>query len=898
MAKIYLFTLLILLIGFLHAQTVLFTDDFENGATGWTFLNHNIAPNGWYHGTATAQGGTHSIYVSNTGGNENTYQGITVGGVAANSRVHVYRQATIPSNVAFITLNFDIRCAGESVYDYVRVYLIPPNIQLSASTSNYSATSNNDPHLQYRIGLDRYNSVTLTNPPGNWNNVTIPINNNWAGQTCRIVFTWLCDESNANQPPGAIDNVSLTYQSLTSPPPPALLLSPQNETTFVSATPSLSWTPYPNGNLPTEYTVYLSTTNPPQNTAIYTGEQTSFTVSEPLTNSTTYYWRVIPANQNGTTPEDTCPVWSFSTIEDNVVSIGSGESLARNLPFNMFYSYSYSQTIYLASELSDIPHGSYITQIAYRYLNTTNIHLDETIDVYIGHTSQDDFATNNSWIPINDLTHVYSGEITAQAPQSYAPIFFNQDTFNYHGGNIVVAVTELVQGYDSNHNNSNWLQTTYPNQYRSIYYSHDSVPPNVNNPPTGTRITNAPNTMFAFLPALGNNLYFTPASLELGDVIQYEPVDKFILFSNFGDAPITISSITATTNITTNQYIPFTISPEIPVSIPFLIQPATLENPFTGTITIISDADNGPYHTIDVSANVLPENMVEISGGTSHFVNSVPIFVYWRYNYSQSIYLPSEINRQTGDIITRIQYHYNGFQNYTQDITIYMGYTDIDSFLRDNEFQYVPFDDLTLVYDSVLYLGTQIDPITGGNWVDVYLNPEFTYDASKNLVIALLDNQPGATGSNSSGFYHKPTEGYRSNRSSRDTEPIVPGSLITGNAITSVPNIRLYFDSHSSEKDQLSSPNTTKLISNYPNPFNPSTTISFIIEKTTPVTIDIYNVKGQRVRTFNTQLYTPGQHTVIWNGSDDSGHPMASGVYFYRMQTDDYSAIKKMLLLK
>ena len=93
-------------------------------------------------------------------------------------------------------------------------------------------------------------------------------------------------------------------------------------------------------------------------------------------------------------------------------------------------------------------------------------------------------------------------------------------------------------------------------------------------------------------------------------------------------------------------------------------------------------------------------------------------------------------------------------------------------------------------------------------------------------------------------------------------------------------------------------PLVTKLFGNYPNPFNPETTIRFSLEKRDHVTIDIYNVKGERVRRLVNDNLDRGNHYRIWNGSDDANKPQASGIYFYRFVTNDYSDTGKMLLLK
>lgn len=93
-------------------------------------------------------------------------------------------------------------------------------------------------------------------------------------------------------------------------------------------------------------------------------------------------------------------------------------------------------------------------------------------------------------------------------------------------------------------------------------------------------------------------------------------------------------------------------------------------------------------------------------------------------------------------------------------------------------------------------------------------------------------------------------------------------------------------------------PSVTKLFGNYPNPFNPETTISFDLAEQCPVTIEVFNIKGQKVRTLVRDSYAPGHHSVVWNGTDSNGKPVSSGVYFYRMITPTNTLIHKMLLMK
>jgi len=101
-----------------------------------------------------------------------------------------------------------------------------------------------------------------------------------------------------------------------------------------------------------------------------------------------------------------------------------------------------------------------------------------------------------------------------------------------------------------------------------------------------------------------------------------------------------------------------------------------------------------------------------------------------------------------------------------------------------------------------------------------------------------------------------------------------------------------------SDYDEVIVPTVTKLDGNYPNPFNPETVIRFAVAKNDNVIINVYNVSGQLVRSLVNGSYKVGMHQAVWNGLDNSGRPVSSGIYFYRMNTSEYVAVKKMLLLK
>jgi hypothetical protein len=93
-------------------------------------------------------------------------------------------------------------------------------------------------------------------------------------------------------------------------------------------------------------------------------------------------------------------------------------------------------------------------------------------------------------------------------------------------------------------------------------------------------------------------------------------------------------------------------------------------------------------------------------------------------------------------------------------------------------------------------------------------------------------------------------------------------------------------------------PTEFDLSQNKPNTFNPSTQINFALPSAAKVNLTVFNVLGQQVKTLVDEYMTAGYQTVTWDGRDNSGASVASGVYFYRIAAGDFAETKKMLLLK
>jgi hypothetical protein len=122
--------------------------------------------------------------------------------------------------------------------------------------------------------------------------------------------------------------------------------------------------------------------------------------------------------------------------------------------------------------------------------------------------------------------------------------------------------------------------------------------------------------------------------------------------------------------------------------------------------------------------------------------------------------------------------------------------------------------------------------------------------------------------------------------------------VITSNDINNPSQVVALYVTTSSNDDANGIPAVTRLEGNYPNPFNPSTTVRYALKDAGKVSISIYNLKGQLVKTLVNENKKAGNHNVVWNGNDDSGKPVSSGVYMYRMQATGVNQTRKMMLMK
>jgi hypothetical protein len=296
-------------------------------------------------------------------------------------------------------------------------------------------------------------------------------------------------------------------------------------------------------------------------------------------------------------------------------------------------------------------------------------------------------------------------------------------------------------------------------------------------------------------------------------------------------------------------------------------------------------------HNEDGQCNVPAGNdFVQVAGGWSHSLalRSDGSLVVWGYNNSGQCDAPA------GNDFVRIAcgaYHNLALISTAIPVihvTIDIKPGDTSNRINNNGHGVIP----VAILGSSDFDVTQIDPATvqleglsikttgKRNKLLVHI-ADVNYDGFNDLMFQIEDQQ---------GIF---TEG--------SSVAAVTGALLDGTSFEGADEICLVPRKLSKEITSFTSteiPESCALLSNYPNPFNPETTISYQLPEESHVVLEIYNISGEKVDTLVNCVNNPGRHAVTWNGRDESGRPVTGGIYLCRMQAGTAQQMIRMILLK
>ncbi len=763
------------------AQTAVgdsWNDDFEGSTCGWQLINGTLT-NAWAWGTATNNGGTHALYISNDNGTTNAY--------STNSDAMVYAAKLFSFTQGKYEFSYEWNAKGESTYDYLRVALVPATVELSASTSAPSGFSTTSLPTGW-IALDGGSKL---NQVSAWQNKSVTIDNVPAGNYY-MVFAWRNDYSTGTNPPAAIDNVSITLEKYPKPTGLTCTLTPGNSTIA-----TLSWTE--NGTA-TAWQICLNgdedhLINANSNTYNLTG----------LTPETNYTAKVRSVIGNETSS------WSapITFMPTNRVTIGSGSSTqGYGLPTNTGMKYTFSQQLYTPDQLGSTP----CTFTGMDFMGTNFYTSDKPsvlrkLDIYMVQTDQTIFNGSSwtDWVPITYDNLVFSGNVTF-LENEWTVINFDTP-FIYDGTkNVCVVVYDHTgtAGYNGHYVTfkTNGTISSY-GTYQSMYADGDNAYDVTDLSFQGSSCSRSNNYI-----RLLKDSYPTcerPTAVNVGTITPYAAT---ITWEGSGSTwnlqykKATDTEWTTVSGITTKSYALSGLTPETTYHVGVQTNcgggdlslwkrntftttevtptPSGLEcTGYTATTATLSWTENGEATTWQVCLNNDETNLIEANsnpftmtgltedviysikvratngGLTSHWTDAVsvqptdklclglegttshtdlPYDSYANYSLSQQIYTAVELGA-TPCSFTKVDFLMNGSTALKRTLDIYMVQTDKTTFDSNSDW-------VTFSADDRVFSG-EVQSVKNA-WTSITFDSPFMYDGQHNVVLIVLNKTNNA----------------------------------------------------------------------------------------------------------------------------------------------------------
>ncbi|MBC8385587.1 MAG: carboxypeptidase regulatory-like domain-containing protein [Candidatus Cloacimonetes bacterium] len=553
-------------------------------------------------------------------------------------------------------------------------------------------------------------------------------------------------------------------------------------------------------------------------------------------------------------------------LQGDLIEIRIGYGIERNnwSPFNFHFRNNISESLYYPS---DIQYNGSIVAIGYFNDFQSNI-LNRGIQIWMGMTTTQNLL--NGWVNFGSLTEVFNG--TADFPAGMNRIIIPLDPpFVYNSSNLAVRtygqydteIFTLFEEFMSTHD------TPYPYRTRAI---NDNSQLNPESPTNGYVFNRIPNTSFFMLVeglgSVNGYVYDVISEIIVEADITIEGSNKKTV-SNGAGYYLLGNMLQDEYSFTASKYgyLPQTIVESV-------IGDETIDLDFTltslGTVTISGRIVRSDFPEIGIAgANIALEGYGEYTAVSDENGDFEIHNVYIDNNYELSIYT-------------------YGFETHFQQVSVAESSIDLG----------------TIILQEIAYPPRNLSAIQNEEGTEVLLNweaPVFFREFETFNVYRFQEDE---------FFYPENWEILSAAQSDTffiDTdwtdlmEDFYQYSVtsIYTNDIESEPIFSEILEkmTHSEDNTIISK---TRLSGNFPNPFNPSTTISFSLAKDAKsAEINIYNIKGQRIRSFpNLQRSSSPNQQILWDGKDQTGIDAVSGIYFYNLKTNSFSTTKKMILIR
>lgn len=628
------------------------------------------------------------------------------------------------------------------------------------------------------------------------------------------------------------------------------------------------------------------------------------------------------------------------TIQESnttLVVIGQGDQSSYEVPFHMTSTHSLFQTIYTQNDIDVVGQIS-IVNLYHRLTSTVNA----SLKIWMGNSTQSSVA--DAWITTEQLSLVYDGMVVFPVNPDSTSIILQRPFTLLEDHNLVM----LIQ-YDSNISYNTW-NTFYcsavPTPRSRKFNSNVAIDPN--NPPGGSTTALFPKIGLYITPGGVGNLEGTVfgefgqslvnATLTLNNSISVN-TDQFGHYS-FSNLFASDYSVTASMYGYNSQLQYVTINEDETSTLDFQLTPvptATVrgtvrrsdfpEYGLDGAVVRLEGYSNyqmqtdsnGLFEFLQVFINSDYELTISYPGYQSYVTTfqmdetDVDLGIIILNEVTQA---PSNVNASLADDYESVNISWSAASREDRALVGYKVYRfAVDDAENENAWELLTQEAIP----QQVFVDTLWNSLPNGwfKWAvkSVYTNDVLSAAATSNS-LQTIGKLTGVVRNNQSQVLVGATVSTGNYSTTTDEQGVytlylpqgiysiscwMEGYFIyTEHAVQVLANQTTTLDflitSVANDDEHLSM--ITALDANYPNPFNPSTSISYSLQKPVNVLLEIYNQKGQKIRTLVNEHMASGKHIVLWDGKDNNGNPVSSGVYRYSLKAGEYKQIRKMTLKK
>ncbi|HPR17677.1 MAG TPA: carboxypeptidase regulatory-like domain-containing protein [Candidatus Cloacimonadota bacterium] len=584
---------------------------------------------------------------------------------------------------------------------------------------------------------------------------------------------------------------------------------------------------------------------------------------EPAANTYVYAELTLTGDEhpeNNITSSINVTIYDFGLVP---VQVGDGDDETNWYPFKFHMNASLAETIYRANAIGET--GT-INAIGYDYVFVEDIE-DAPVQVYMGTTSMT--SLTNNWISGSSLTLVYEGTLNFYSGTNH--IIIPLDTPVVYNGSNLCILTHHQYMDDTFNNNNKFIETTNTTYYDCTRAVGSTGSLNATSPTGGYIFSRYPNLTIYFANDYGTlegNVYDSAGNSLPGTEISvgFNTMTNGSGFYQFGNLTAGNYTVTATKA----GYQEASIQASVNID-----QTTIVDFNLTGlpTVEITGNVTGSEFPTTGmVNAVVSLLGTADYQCQTDNNGDFVFPEVYGNANYTLNI-------------------SHSGYQNFITQLQV--GTEDIDlGTLLMSELALPPTNvvatqdstgsELTLTWTAPEAIDREFETCTIYRFLEANNGSPSIWDVLEVAYTDTIYIDPEWNTLYTETFQYAVEANYTNGIVSEATLSNAVERIMVGN-------------------DQPQPLPKNQIRSIYPNPFNPSTTISFKInnDQNEQVRIVVYNLKGQKVRQLVNDRLSAGVHSITWNGRDENDSAVASGLYLIKMNTDSQKTdVKKCLLLK